>query len=255
MTPRLHVPEAGDAWDADRQGLSLEQAEAHYLGQVLRLREGDPLEVFDGRGRRFAARLSRIGRRDAGLELLEEQPGNRLGALRLTLVQALSAAEKMDWTLEKATELGVARIIPVLSRRSKVRLEGERADRRQAHWQRLVVAASMQSQRDELPEVEPIQSLAAVLAREDLGQGITLVPPGPEAALPRLAQWAPDNSPDAAQRHISLLVGPESGLDAEEIDEARAAGWSGFTLGPRILRTETAGLAALAILQARFGDL
>ena len=256
MTPRLHLAEAGAAWDAARHELALGEEEARYVGQVLRLRAGEALEVFDGRGRRFTARLARIGRRDASLALLGEEAGNRLGPLRLTLVQALSAADKMDWTIEKATELGVARIIPVCSRRSKIRLDEARAGRRHEHWRRLVIAASMQSQRDELPEIEALQMLPEVLGRTDLGDRLMLVPPTAQAVPPRLATWSPDHSPPAdPHRAMSLLIGPESGLDAQEVAEALDAGWRGFSLGPRILRTETAGLAALAVLQARFGDL
>lgn len=262
MTPRLYAPDASALWDQGGRELALAAEEAHYVGQVLRLRVGEAVELFDGGGRRFAARLDQIARREAQLSLEAEVAGLRLGALRLTLIQAVSAADKMDWTIEKATELGVARIQPVLSQRSKIRLDADRAARRHEHWLRVLIAASMQSQRDELPRLDPVQSLDEALTATPPGSGLVLVPPSAAGSLPALAHWSGPSAPSAqtatageAHTHISLLIGPESGLEAAEVDAALAAGFIGVSLGPRILRTETAGLAALAILQARFGDL
>lgn len=251
MIPRLYV--AGDHQPGDTAALSAEQA--HYLSQVLRLPAQAPLEIFDGRGNRFSARLL-MAQRQRGEALIEAAvPGIRLGRLRITLIQGISAADKMDWTIEKATELGVERIVPMTSQRSKIKLDATRAARRVEHWHRLINAACMQCGRDDLVRLNPIidlNGLSDVVAADD--HRLVLTPPLHASREKLLSGWAPEIE-QAAPLRVALLVGPESGLDDEEIAHARSIGFAEISLGPRILRTETAGLAAIAALQTRFGDM
>jgi len=165
------------------------------------------------------------------------------------LAQCLSAGEKMDWTIEKAVELGVSAIVPLQSRRSVVRLDEDRARRRAEHWQRLIVAACMQCGRDRLPALAPVRTLEDWLAEPAAGAPRLVLAPGAAVSIGELAAPAGSGGPAV------VLVGPESGLTDEEMEQARSAGFVAVSMGPRILRTETAGLAALAVLQARFGDL
>jgi len=231
MTPRLHLP--GPLAEGERR--ILERETSHYLCRVLRLGAGAPLEVFDGEGSRRAAAVSAPDQRACEVTIGTALPSSAASPLRITLAQCVSAGEKMDWTIEKVVELGVAAIVPLTSQRSVVRLDAERTRKRAEHWQRLVVAACMQCGQDRLPE------LSAAAMR------VALVPGAPTrlSALP-----APG---DAAG--IELLVGPESGLSDEEVRLAVQSGFIPVSLGPRVLRTETAGLAAIAALQSRFGDL
>lgn len=229
--------------DAD---LVLPPAAANHVARVLRLREGATIVAFDGSGSDFSCEilavkgdrvLVRVGARTSGLA---ESP------LHITLVQAVSRGERMDWTLQKATELGVRTIVPVLSTRSVVKLDERQAERKLRHWQALVAAACEQCGRSVLPEVQPPQELAhylSVAARD--GERYVLSPTGPSS----LAGVA------AAGTRVELLIGPEGGLEDAEIDRAVASGYSPVRLGPRVLRTETAGIVALTVLQARRGDL
>lgn len=245
MTPRLLLPgplTAGALVALDREA-------SHHLSRVLRARAGDAVEVFDGAGHRHAATLTVADPRASELRIDDALASTTESPLRLTLAQCVSAGEKMDWTIEKAVELGVAAIVPLLSARSTVKLDADRAQRRAEHWQRLVVAACMQCGRDRLPELHPVRSLAAWLETPAPDSLRLVLAPGAAQAIGTLPAPA---RPDTA---VQLLVGPESGLSAAEVDQACAAGFLPVRMGPRILRTETAGLAALAVLQARFGDL
>lgn len=242
MTTRLHLP--GPLTKGQQVELTPEQC--HYLQRVLRLRAGQAIEVFDGAGRRFEARVERLSQRDArvlvGAALTPAAESN----LRVTLAQCLSSAEKMDWTIEKAVELGVHRIVPISSARSIVRLDAERAARRLEHWRRLIVAACAQCGRDTLAEVAMPQPLATWLDARDRAHAAIVLAPGAATGLGSIA---------IEQREVDLLVGPEGGFAEEELATAARAGFVAASLGPRVLRTETAGLAALAVLQSRFGDL
>ncbi|MEN9315975.1 MAG: hypothetical protein RIS35_2368 [Pseudomonadota bacterium] len=244
MTPRLHLP--GPLAPGEHR--TLERETSHYLCRVLRLAGGDPVEVFDGGGVRHAASIARPDARACALLIGERLPSGAESPLRITLAQCVSAGEKMDWTIEKAVELGVAAIAPLTSQRSVVRLDGERTRKRAEHWQRIVVAACMQCGRDLLPELHPAQPLAAWIGRPSDALRLALVP----GARTRLAELPP---PAGDAPAIELLVGPESGLSDEEVRLAVQCGFVPVSLGPRVLRTETAGLAAIAALQSRFGDL
>ena len=242
MTTRLHLP--GPLTEGQRVELAAEQC--HYLQRVLRLRAGQAIEVFDGAGRRFEASLEHLSQRDARVLVGAALTPTAESGLRVSLAQCLSSAEKMDWTIEKAVELGVHRIVPISSARSIVRLDSERATRRLEHWRRLIVAACAQCGRDTLAEIVLPQPLAAWLDARERTHAAIVLSPGAAAGLGTIA---------IAQRDVDLLVGPEGGLAEDELNAATRAGFVAASLGPRVLRTETAGLAALAVLQSRFGDL
>jgi len=220
---------------------------AHYLVDVLRLRAGDAIEVFDGRGHRFAARIEQAERRQVAVSVGDALAPVPVSPLRITLVQALAVGDKMDLVVEKACELGVTRIVPVSTERSAVRLDATRAARRVAHWRRIVEAACMQCGRDELPAVDEPRALGSWLA-DDATTPARHIVLSPDASL------ALSGAGIDARRPIVLLVGPESGLSPRELEAAGTAGYDALRLGHRTLRTETAGLAALAALQALAGD-
>jgi len=246
MTPRLLVTDLREPG----QRVALDADQAHYALRVLRLREGEALQLFDGVGGRWSARLVSAGRAGAVVELLGALPPCPESRLRLTLIQCLSAAERMDFTVEKAVELGVAAIVPVTSARSVVRLDDARAARRLAHWQRLVVAAAMQCGRDQLPVLAAPMTLAQWLAQRDRTVPGWVLAPGAGQTLAAAAAGLPPEL-----RAAQLLIGPESGLAPEELAAAAASGLQPTSLGPRVLRTETAGLAAITVLQTLRGDL
>ncbi len=215
----------------------------HHLIRVLRLRDGAPLHVFDGEGREYAARLCHDGTRTTvGVEALqytEEQP-----PLSIHLFVAISRHTRMEWTLEKAVELGVSVIHPLLSERSKVRLDERRAERKLGHWQSIVASATAQSGRCRLCELKPPRPLAE-LWEEDF-DGLRLIL-HPEASRGLTDLGRP-------QKGLALLVGPESGFSSTELGKAEASGWVPVRLGPHTLRAETAGPAAIAAAQTLWGS-
>ena len=216
---------------------------AHHALRVLRLRHGAPIVLFNGRGGECAASLSvegstALARLGAFAAIERESP------LRLTLVQALVATEKLDWIVEKAVELGVARILVVPMQRSVVRLDAARAARRMRHLNDVAVAACCQCGRNRVPSVEFVHGLDAALAAVPADAPRLLLLPGA----------ARDLCAAAAVDRAALMVGPEGGFAEDEIAQAGRAGFVTVSLGPRVLRTETAGLAAIAALQAACGD-
>lgn len=226
--------------------LPLPEAAAYHVARVLRLRAGAPLTVFDGSGSDFRAEIVAIEGDRVRVRIGERSAGLRESPLAITLVQAVSRGERMDWTLQKATELGVRRIQPVLSARSVVRLDEQQAARKLRHWQAIVAGACEQCGRSVLPEVRAPLDLRRFLAESPReGQRLVLSPAGP-ASLAGLASTA---------ARVELLIGPEGGLDDAEIEAAQRAGFAPVRLGPRVLRTETAGIVALTVLQALWGDL
>ncbi|WP_407279887.1 16S rRNA (uracil(1498)-N(3))-methyltransferase [Aromatoleum evansii] len=231
----LPLPAAGE--------IQLPEALAHHAARVLRLRDGDPVILFDGSGGEVTAVL-RLRGKQCFAELLERRDIERESPLRLVLVQALASGDKMDWIVQKAVELGVAAIVPVQAERSVLRLAGERAAKRVEHWQQVAVSACEQCGRNRVPAVAPITGLHDYLARPCEGARLILDP----AATQRLL----DAGRPAGEVH--LLIGPEGGWSDEELAACRRAGCAGMGLGPRVLRTETAGLAAIAALQAVWGD-
>ena len=228
--------------------LCLPEGAARHAARVLRLRVGDAVTLFDGSGGDYGARIATLERERVSVDLLEWRAVECESPLSITLVQALQAGEKMDLTVQKAVELGVARIVPLVSRRSVVRLEGERAARRVEHWRGVAVSACEQCGRNRVPEVAALEGLAHWLTRAPAAGSLRLMlAPGSARSLATLA-------PPALGQPIELLIGAEGGLAEEEMAQAALAGFIAIHLGPRILRTETAGLAALAALQCLWGD-
>lgn len=220
--------------------MTLPDDAARHLA-ALRLKPGAALTLFDGTGGQWAATLIEGGKRPA-VRLLEHQTIERESPLSTTLLQALCSGDKLDFVVQKATELGVARIVPWQAQRSELKLSGERADKRLARLRQIAISACEQCGRNRLPEISPVVTLSAALQQAQ-GQKILFAPE---------AQSALGGLPAASA--ATLLIGPEGGLAPEEIAEAKAAGFVGVRLGPRVLRTETAGPAALAVLQSRWGD-
>jgi len=218
---------------------------AHHVLRVLRLQEGDALSLFDGRGGEYGAQLVGATARAVTVRVLEFRDIERESTLAVTLVQGLAAADRMDYSVQKAVELGVAAIVPVMTARSLVRLEGARADRRLEHWRQIVVASCEQCGRNRLPEVHPPRALATWLRAPSATALRVLLAPDAPASLADLTRTSGS---------VELLVGPEGGFTAEESAAACGAGFRPVRLGPRILRTETAGAAMLAAMNALWGD-
>jgi 16S rRNA (uracil1498-N3)-methyltransferase len=239
---RVHV----DTPLAPDTDLMLPATAANHVARVLRLREGAAIVAFDGSGSDFACEILEVKGDRVLVRVGERRPGLAESPLHITLVQAVSRGERMDWTLQKATELGVRTIVPVLSTRSVVRLDEKQAEKKLRHWQAIVAAACEQCGRSVLPEVRPPQDLARYLAAPaSHAERYVLSPTGPVALA----------GMDRAGTRVELLIGPEGGLDDAEIARAVASGYAPVRLGPRVLRTETAGIVALTVLQARWGDL
>jgi 16S rRNA (uracil1498-N3)-methyltransferase len=240
---RIHV----DPSLADGTELTLPGQAGEHVARVLRLVAGDPVVLFNGDGRDYAARIITVGKREVVVRIEGVTDVANESPLRLTLAQGVARGEKMDLIVQKATELGVARIVPLLTERSEVKLDPARAEKRLLHWRAVAASACEQSGRASLPVIDPAQTLQSwisSLATDDALR-LALLPEGTVRA--------------SALRLLSagalLVVGPEGGLGERDTAALTDAGFSGLRLGPRILRTETAGLAALAALQALHGDL
>ena len=221
-----------------------EDVAAHLL-RVLRLQANDPCVLFNGDGHDYDARIVAIGKRDARAQIVARRRVDNESPLRITLLQGIARGEKMDWILQKATELGVARILPVMSERSEVKLDAQRADKRLAHWRGIVVSACEQSGRATVPEIAAPQALAQAAAQR-AGRGFILDP---------FADDTLSSLRDTGLRECTIAIGPEGGWSPRDREQLIAAGYEGLRLGPRVLRTETAGIAAIAALQALCGDL
>lgn len=211
---------------------------------VLRLRIGDALTLFNGSGGEYECTLSRVTKNSVRARVLAWRDLERESGLQITLAQGLSGSDRMDYAIQKATELGVRAIQPLAVERSVVRLSEERADRRIAHWRSVVAAACEQCGRNRLPEVNPVVTLDTFLSGTDSGaRNLLLTPSG----AVRMRELAPALA-------ITLLIGPEGGLSGDEQGRALKAGFTAVRMGPRVLRTETAPLAAIAALQSMWGD-
>ena len=224
--------------------IDLPEPVARHAVRVLRLPPGSVVVLFDGRGGEYEARIERIEKDRVVAALGAWSDVERESGLDVTLIQAVQAGEKMDFTIQKAVELGVSAIVPVDSRRSVTRLAGERAGRRVAHWQGVAAAACEQCGRNQVPQVAPLEKLESWLARPADGVLRLMLAPDAEHALADL--------PPVGK--LQMLIGAEGGLDPQEELAARQVGFQAVRLGPRVLRTETAALAALAAMQALWGD-
>lgn len=220
----------------------LPEAQAHYIGRVLRHAAGDAVQLFDGSGQEFLGELVEVGKKNVRVELRESFAGLAESPLRLHLGQGLSRGERMDWAIQKATELGAARITPIVSERCEVRLKDERADKRTAHWRQIAISACEQCGRSVLPQIDAPISLAEWLQATEADLKLVLHP----VAAPLASHARPGS--------LAFLIGPEGGLSDAEVEQARAAGFHAARLGPRVLRTETAPVVALSVAQQLWGD-
>ena len=240
--PRIHVAAdfivGGD--------VVLPEGPARHVARVLRLGEGAPLRLFDGMGQEASAVLVEASRKRVVARIEAVAAGGGESPLAVHLGQAISKGDRMDYAIQKAVELGVAAITPLYTEHGDVRLKGEREAKKLAHWQAVAASACEQCGRAVVPPVHPPLALAEWLAER--GEALRLVlHPATDAQGGLERETAPVG--------VALLIGPEGGLAEDEVEAARAAGFAALTLGPRILRTETAPVVALSLLQYRFGDL
>ncbi|HEX8783968.1 MAG TPA: 16S rRNA (uracil(1498)-N(3))-methyltransferase [Steroidobacteraceae bacterium] len=226
--------------------LTLTAGAAGHLTRVLRLRPKAALTLFNGRGGEHAASIERVHGSEVTVAVGQHEPIERESPFPLTLAQGVSRGERMDLVVQKATELGVARLVPVLTERSVVRLDEEQSDRKSSHWRAIAIAACEQCGRNRLPEVALPKPLREFL-RQSTGDSVRLL-------LSPSATQRIEDVPRPA-RGATVLIGPEGGLSDAEQELALGAGFTAVNLGPRILRTETAAIASLTLLQREFGDL
>lgn len=239
--PRIYHPDLLSV----EQSLSLTADAANHIGNVLRLKSGQPLVLFNGDGNEYPATLIEVSKRhvrvtvDAKLSISCESP------LSIHLGQAVSKGERMEFVLQKSVELGVTEITPLTSERSVVKLSEERWAKKHEQWQKIIASACEQCGRNRLPTLHPVTSLASWAQQSTQQMRLTLDP----RAERKLAQLS------VPKEGLRLLIGPEGGLSEHEVYHAQQQGFIGIQLGPRILRTETAALTAIAALQSHFGDL
>ncbi len=226
--------------------LPLPTAGAYHVARVLRLRAGAPPAIFDGAGNEFRAEIVHVDADVVIVKLGLQVPPAGESPLRVTLIQGVSRSERMDWTLQKATELGVNAVAPVLTSRSVVRLDAKQAEKKRTHWHGIVVGACEQCGRSRIPNIATpiaVRDYLTSVRKEGLRLVLSPVAPGSLAGLTSMPS------------RVELLIGPEGGLDDDELGAAQKAGFMPVRLGPRVLRTETAAVVALSVLQALWGDL
>lgn len=224
--------------------LELEAGPSRHLAGALRLRAGAEITLFDGRGGEYSAHLSSVDGKRTSASITGHSAIERESPLRVHLGICVSRGERMDWIVQKATELGVCQISPLLSERTEVKLHGPRAAKKIQHWQQIAISACEQSGRNRIPLLHPLQALPTWCAEVEAACKLVLH----HRSHCALAELAPASD-------LALLIGPEGGLSSAEINAAEQWGFNPLALGPRILRTETAPLAALAILQHHWGDM
>jgi len=238
--PRFYCPEITEVGEEIKLPLAVHR----HAVQVLRLKSGGGLRLFNGYGLEIEAVMTSVNKRESTAKLMTVIQNDIESLLSLTLIQGISRSERMDYTLQKAVELGVNKIVPVTTERCNVQLSGPRAQKKVDHWQGVIISASEQSGRCNLPILTPIMSFDEVLEKFNSGSRLILEP---TAALG--FKTLP------LQTETKLLIGPEGGFSDEEVQTAVRQGFQAVKLGPRTLRTETAAVSALAILQAMWGDL
>jgi 16S rRNA (uracil1498-N3)-methyltransferase len=272
---RVHV----DAPLRSGQRLAVEGSAGNHIARVLRLRAGDPLTLFNGQGGEYGGSIEEIRRDTVLVSVLEHREIERESPFQLVLAQGISRADRMDWVVQKATELGVCRIVPIFTERSVVHLDEKQAARKVQHWRSIVIAACEQSGRNRVPQIDqPIGFYEMLQQRDPPQDRDALQQPRPgEDDLPQEPRSGNDDSlhqpgevarlllsPTAKLRladippgppGATVLIGPEGGLADVEQEAAIKSGYTPVRLGPRVLRTETAAVCALTLLQQRFGDL
>ncbi len=227
--------------------LALPEEAANHLIRVMRLREGDDCVLFNGDGNDYRARVVAIGKRDCTVRIEFVQPLDNESPLSITLLQGIARGEKMDLILQKATELGASAIVPVIAERTEVKLDAARAQKRLAHWHSVIVSACGQSGRARIPDLSPPLAVAQAASAQPAAALKLILDPLGEHRLASL-----NTAPEAG---VVIAIGPEGGWSPRDRQILQESGFQGLQLGPRIMRTETAGLAAIAALQARLGDL
>jgi len=225
------------------ESVALNENASHYLSKVLRMQEGRELIVFNGRGGEYSAQITEVGKKQVFIQINQFADDNRESALELSLAIGISRGERMDWVLQKATELGVTRIIPLVTERTEVRVKGEKQEKKIQHWQQIIISACEQCQRNLLPVIEEPQHLDEWLKTVSSDFRFVL--------HHRNHQEIPAS---ASPKSVSVLIGPEGGLTENEITLAEAEKFQSLRLGPRILRTETAPIVAISLVQYLWGD-
>lgn len=238
--PRFYCPQLRP----DETVLELPDSVHRHAVQVLRLKPGAAIRLFDGMGMEFDAELTEVEKRRSQVQLTGRLENPCESPLNITLLQGVSRGERMDFAIQKAVELGVSTIVPVVTERCNVQLKQDRAQKRWEHWQGVLISACEQSGRAFLPELAAVTSLETALSAEHSQLKLVLDP--------RAGQSFKELSPPQT---LSLLIGPEGGLSEAELDLAIQSGFTALQFGPRILRTETAAVAALAVVQTMWGDL
>ncbi|MEJ2043147.1 MAG: 16S rRNA (uracil(1498)-N(3))-methyltransferase [Reinekea sp.] len=232
-----------DAANKVNQVLPLPASTFQHLIKVLRLSDGAQIEVFNGRGERFAASLCNIAKKTANLKLTESLEATPESPLHTRMGLVMSKGDRFDYALQKATELGVTSITPLTSERCDLKLNAERAEKKMTHWQGVISSACEQCYRDTIPVLYPVDSLQNWINIQDSDIKLVFHTTASEPAWPQLAP-----------KSISFLVGPEGGLTEQEVESAHQRGFASWQLGPRILRTETAPIVILSLLQMKWGD-
>lgn len=236
---RIYTPQALEP----ETSLVISGNAAHYLMRVLRVTPGQPLALFNGDGHDYAAEFIRAGKNEMQVRVLSRLPSRAESSLQITLAQAISRGERMDMTLQKCTELGVAAFQPLDTERVEVRIRPEKLAKRMEHWRQVVISACEQSGRSVVPEIREPMPINEWLGQDGVGRRLALVP----GALTPLARFDLEDA-------VEILIGPEGGFSDSELVQIEKSGVRPVGLGPRILRTETAGPAAVSVLQAIFGD-
>jgi len=226
------------------QVLSLADEVVQHVARALRMRVGEQIELFNGDGYNYRATLTRVEKRSVEAHIEDAVAAEVESPLQVHIGQSISRGERMDYAVQKATELGMAQLTPLLSERCEVKLNAERQDKRQRHWQQVAVSACEQSGRSTVPDVNGFQSLSAWCAQVDADLKFVL---HHHSAAP-LGTFEPPQS-------VALLIGPEGGLTEAEVEQAMAHGFKPLALGPRVMRTETAPVAAQAVMHYLWGDM
>jgi 16S rRNA (uracil1498-N3)-methyltransferase len=238
--PRIYTAQAL----APNSVLTLEPQASTHIGRALRMRSGDAITLFNGDGNSYTAAINEIGKKSVTVNVLTQVTDDHESPLQIELGIAISRGDRMDWVIQKATELGVTRITPLLTERTEVKLKGERAQKKLEHWRQVSISACEQCGRNQLPELKPLIDLNSWLSNVSAQRKFVL----------HHRDTSIDKSTEVPTS-VAILVGPEGGLSPTEIDVASGNKFEALTLGPRVLRTETAPLAAIAILQATWGDM
>jgi 16S rRNA (uracil1498-N3)-methyltransferase len=240
---RIRIYQPGDYNPADTVVLSPEAS--RHVGAVLRMQNGEALTLFAGNNIEYHATIIDASKKSVSVRIDEEAEIDRESPTPIHLVQSISKGDRMEWVMQKAVELGVTTITPIISERTVVRLDEKRTAKKQAQWQAIVQSACEQCGRNIIPQVLPLSSFEDYLQQSKAAIKLILDPCGSQS-------W---NNFDLSSGDIALLIGPEGGFSDAEVSQAKTSGFQALHLGPRILRTETAAIAAISLLQAVCGDL